>query len=96
LALNKNVKWVVFHGSYDFGYLLRGLRGESLPKNAEDFYKSVRIYFPNIYDLKQVISDDEELKLMGLSALAKRIGVVLWLFSVRGWGQIIRRAVTVC
>lgn len=59
LILNKNIKWIVFHGCYDFGYLLRQLRAEPLPKTAEEFYKSVRIYFPNIYDIKQIVKDED-------------------------------------
>ncbi len=51
------MKWIVFHGSYDFGYLLKQLRGEPLPKTAEEFYKSVKIYFPNIYDIKHIVKD---------------------------------------
>lgn len=43
-----------------------------------------------------MISDDEQMKLMGLSALAKRIGVLVDLDSVRELDRIIRREVTVC
>lgn len=59
LILNKNIKWVVFHGCFDFGYFLRALRSEPLPKTAEEFYKSVKIYFPNIYDVKKIIGEEE-------------------------------------
>jgi CCR4-NOT transcription complex subunit 7/8 len=50
---------VVFHGCFDFGYFLRALRSEPLPKTAEEFYKSVKIYFPNIYDVKKIIGEEE-------------------------------------
>lgn len=70
LILNKNIKWVVFHGCFDFGYLLRELRREPLPRTAEEFYKSLKIYFPCIYDLKQVLKDEEEFRQGGLAAIS--------------------------
>lgn len=94
LILNKNIKWIVFHGCYDFGYLLRLLRAESLPKTAEEFYKSVRIYFPNIYDIKQIVKDEDEFKQGGLNNISEKIGVVFGLFSVLELGQSIKLAVT--
>ena len=50
---------MVYHGSYDFAYLLKLLRDEALPPTAEDFYKSIHIYFPNIFDLKEVVKNQE-------------------------------------
>ena len=75
LILNKAIRWVVFHGSCDFAYLLRLLRNESLPTRPEEFYSSVRIYFPYIYDLKHMVEDEEEFTKKGLSAIAETIGV---------------------
>jgi CCR4-NOT transcription complex subunit 7/8 len=66
---------VVFHGCYDFGYLLRELRGEPLPKSAEECYKSIRIYFPHIYDLKHILREEHELNRGGLNGVAAKIGV---------------------
>lgn len=66
----------MFHGCYDFAYLLKLLRDEPLPAKAEDFYKSIRIYFPNIFDLKEIIRDEEHLKEGGLNSLAAKLGVV--------------------
>ena len=75
LILNKNIKWVVFHGCFDFGYFLRALRSEPLPKTAEEFYKSVKIYFPNIYDVKKIIGEEEEFRHDGLNSISQKIGV---------------------
>lgn len=74
LILNKNIKWTVFHGCYDFAYLLRLLRNEELPRSPEDFYKAAKIYFPNIYDLKEIVREEEGLKNHGLSSIAEKIG----------------------
>jgi hypothetical protein len=34
-VLNKRMKWVVFHGSSDFAYLLRLVLGEELPQTID-------------------------------------------------------------
>lgn len=56
------MKWVVFHGSSDFAYLLRLVIGEELPQTIDEFYKIMKMYFPNIYDLKYIIKDIPGLK----------------------------------
>ena len=70
IVFNKNIKWVVFHGSYDFAYLLKLAKGEELPSTIEDFYKDIKIYFPVIYDLKYIIKDLPNLKEVGLNRLS--------------------------
>lgn len=87
---------MVFHGCFDFAYLLRELRREPLPRTAEEFYKSLKIYFPCIYDLKQVLKDEEELKQGGLSAISERIGVITHSRSAPAWVRSIKPAATVC
>lgn len=74
LVLNKKMKWVVFHGSSDFAYLLRLVHGEQLPQTIDEFYKLMRQYFPNIYDLKYIIKDVPSLKDVGLAKLSYEIG----------------------
>lgn len=73
--LNQRVKWIVFHGGYDFAYLLKMVHGEGLPESVEQFYALMRIYYPNIYDLKYFIKDHPNLKDVGLTKLAAEIGV---------------------
>lgn len=95
LILNKSIKWIVFHGCYDFGYLLRQLRAEPLPKTAEEFYKSVRIYFPNIYDIKHIVREEDEFKQGGLNNISEKIGVACVLFSALASGPSTRPAAIV-
>ena len=85
----------MFHGCYDFAYLLRLLRNEELPRSPEDFYKAAKIYFPNIYDLKEIVREEEGLKNHGLSSIAEKIGVYLSSFSVRESALSIKQAVIV-
>ena len=80
--LNRRVKWVVFHGSSDFAYLLRMVLGEELPSSIDDFYRTMKIYFPCLYDLKYIIKDVLELKDVGLAKLSYEIGVGMVLISV--------------
>jgi len=79
LVLNEDIRWVCFHGGFDFGYLLKMISGEKLPEDEGDFIKLLMTYFPNFYDVKTMIGSVDNLKNMGLSKLAsdlqiKRIG----------------------
>ena len=46
------VRWISFHGGYDFGYLLKLLTCTALPSAEGEFFELLRLYFPNIYDIK--------------------------------------------
>ncbi len=52
LLLNKEMHWYGFHTDHDFAYLLRLCSGEMLPQAESKFLKSLKMYFPNIYDVK--------------------------------------------
>lgn len=52
LVLNEDVKWISFHSSYDFGYLLKTLTCKELPMDENSFLDLLRTYFPCIYDVK--------------------------------------------
>lgn len=67
--MNQNIKWIVFHGSYDFAYLLKLVHGDGLPPDCREFYRLMKMYYPNIYDIKYFIKDLPVLKDVGLSKL---------------------------
>ena len=47
---------ILFHCScYDFAYLIRILRGAPLPELLSDFTELLTTYFPNIYDMKNIV-----------------------------------------
>lgn len=47
-----NINWLSFHSGYDFGYLLKLLTDQNLPQEENDFFESLRMYFPTVYDVK--------------------------------------------
>lgn len=49
-----NINWLSFHSGYDFGYLLKILTDQNLPIEENDFFESLRLYFPTIYDVKVI------------------------------------------
>jgi CCR4-NOT transcription complex subunit 7/8 len=57
-----NVKWVSFHSGYDFGYLLSILTNTKLPEGETEFFEALKIYFPNIYDVKYLMKSCKNLK----------------------------------
>lgn len=69
LVINPNVYWITFHGTYDFSYLLKVLINDSLPPTSKEFLRYLRHVFPNIYDIKTMINEVEELKNHSLSRL---------------------------
>lgn len=52
LVLNDEVRWVAFHGGFDFAYLLRLLSGKDLPEDEGDFFGLLGYFFPKFFDVK--------------------------------------------
>lgn len=78
LVLGDNIKWMTFHSSFDFGYLVKVLTDEKLPQEESDFFDMFSIYFPCVYDIKYLMKSCKNLK-GGLQEVAdqlelKRIG----------------------
>ena len=58
LILNENVNWVMFHGVYDFAYLLKNVTNLPLPEEESLFMKTLEIYFPHFYDVRYLINNN--------------------------------------
>ena len=69
LVLNPNIIWVSFHGSYDFAYLLKLLINQNLPTTESDYINLLCCYFPNFYDIKSLIKDNDTYFHGGLNKL---------------------------
>lgn len=75
LVLNPDVHWVSFHGSYDFGYLLKLLINSDLPQTEDDFVNKLNLYFINFYDIRVMVKDNENLFKKSLKRLAEMLEV---------------------
>merc|ERR1712226_545681 len=74
LVLMKPVKWLSFHSGYDFGYLLKLLTNANLPKSEIEFFELLKLYFPNVYDVKYLMKSCKNLK-GGLQEVANELEV---------------------
>jgi len=73
--MNRDTKWIVFDGGYDFAYLIRMFEGQHLPDTENQFYGLLNIYFPNFYDVRHMVRDIETLRMGGLSKIATELNV---------------------
>jgi len=73
--LNDDIKWVTFHGGFDFGYLIRMLSGQDLPEDDMGFCNLLNIFFPSFFDIKFMLKDIESLKSGSLSKIASDLRV---------------------
>jgi CCR4-NOT transcription complex subunit 7/8 len=74
VVLSDKVKWLSFHSGYDFGYLLKLLTDQNLPAEESVFFDMLRIYFPNIYDVKYLMKSCKNLK-GGLQEVAEQLEI---------------------
>lgn len=75
LVLREPVKWLSFHSGYDFGYLLNLLTNQNLPKTEGEFFELLKLYFPNVYDVKYLMKSCKNLK-GGLQEVANELEVL--------------------
>jgi hypothetical protein len=68
LVFNPDVTWICFQGNQDFGYMYRNLANTLIPDSEDRFLDDLKIYFPNLYDIKFMKHEFENLR-GGLSRL---------------------------
>lgn len=66
MVCDENVRWISFHGGYDFGYLTKLLLCMPLPNDEVDFDKRMKSYFPATYDVKHLMKHAIRLHNSGL------------------------------
>ena len=54
LVLNNKIRWISFHGDYDFAYLIKLLTGCDLPESKKEFDDVLKIFFPHVFDVKYI------------------------------------------
>ncbi|KAI5819922.1 ribonuclease H-like domain-containing protein [Pyronema omphalodes] len=74
MVLLDEVKWISFHSGYDFGYLVKIMSCESLPKEEANFRTKLRTFFPSLYDIKFLMKSCRNLK-GGLQDIADEMGI---------------------
>ncbi|PRW61491.1 CCR4-associated factor [Chlorella sorokiniana] len=74
VVLNEDVRWITFHSGYDFGYLLKLLTCSSLPANEAEFFALLKLFFPQIFDIKYLMKFCDNLH-GGLNKLAETLDV---------------------
>jgi len=67
-------KLLFLHSGYDFGYMLKILTSQPLPTDESDFFDLVKMFFPNIYDVKYLMKSCKNLK-GGLQEVADQLEV---------------------
>jgi CCR4-NOT transcription complex subunit 7/8 len=75
LILNENVRWITFHGSYDFAYLLKIITGLNLPLKKSEFQKDLELYFTNFFDIRVLVKSNENFSRCSLQRLAFELGI---------------------
>ncbi|KFA65995.1 hypothetical protein S40285_07189 [Stachybotrys chlorohalonatus IBT 40285] len=66
LVCFEDVKWISFHGGYDFGYLTKLLICTPLSNDEVDFDHKMKLYFPTTYDVKHLMKHAIKLHNSGL------------------------------
>jgi CCR4-NOT transcription complex subunit 7/8 len=74
IVLSDEVKWISFHSGYDYGYLLKVLTCEALPREEAKFFELLTTYFPYIYDIKYMMKSCRSLT-GGLANIANLLQV---------------------
>jgi CCR4-NOT transcription complex subunit 7/8 len=85
IILSDDTKWLSFHSGYDFGYMLRILRCDTLPAHEDDFFELLQLFFPSMYDIKYIIKYCEGLP--GAENLKGGLNRVAEALSVERIGQ---------
>lgn len=74
VVLMDDINWLSFHSGYDFGYMVRILSGSPLSLEEAEFFQHLRLYFPNIYDVKYLMKSCKNLK-GGLQEVADQLEI---------------------
>jgi CCR4-NOT transcription complex subunit 7/8 len=74
LILNDDAHWISFHGIYDFAYYLRSLTNLPLPETELFFFESLKLYFPNYYDIRFLVRYNDSFR-GSLSKLGQELNI---------------------
>lgn len=86
-VLNDQVNWVTFHSGYDLGYLLSILLNKEVPVEERGFLKTLKKYFPNIYDVKYICKNGFNIAKSNLFEIADELNIRLPMIGMNGINQ---------
>ncbi len=75
LILNDDVHWIVFHGGFDLAYLLKLAHFDNLPVRDTQFQEQLKLYFPNVWDVKYMLSKINSSKTWSLNRIVNEAGI---------------------
>lgn len=55
MVCDEDVRWISFHGGYDFGYLTKLMICKPLPDDEVEFEMLMKKFFPSVYDVKYLM-----------------------------------------
>ncbi|TXG51629.1 hypothetical protein EZV62_024153 [Acer yangbiense] len=73
--MHHDLKWVTFHGTYDFTYVLKLFTRETLPNTAQEFAAKASTYLDKLVDLKLAAKYFRGLKDVEVSLLSRILHV---------------------
>ncbi|KHN82287.1 CCR4-NOT transcription complex subunit 7 [Toxocara canis] len=79
LIVDEHVTWLTFHSGYDFGYLMRSIMLQELPKEESQFFHFHKTLFPRSYDIKMLMKQPGPVSAKlrgGLQEVADQLQVV--------------------
>jgi CCR4-NOT transcription complex subunit 7/8 len=82
VVLMEDVTWISFHSSYDFAYLIKMLTTRDLPNTETEFLELLKIFFPNVFDIKCLMKSCRNLK-GGLEEVARQLEVIIIIFFTK-------------
>ena len=71
LVMNSNIKWITFHSMFDYGYLIKLLITQPLPKFESEFFSLFHSFFPTSFDIKFFFHNFTSIKVGGLESISK-------------------------
>ena len=75
LVLNDDIKWITYHGAFDFAYLLKVLTNCQLPGTMNEFESGIKVFFPQMLDAKIIAASLESVRGSSLQKLGNNLGV---------------------
>lgn len=75
MILNSEIKWITFHGAFDFAYLLKILVNSPLPETMDEFVSDIKMFFPLMYDTKIIASNCDDIRGTSLQKLGNEFNV---------------------